>query len=518
MAICKILYINDKNSKSSSHMKQAITYILNGEKTEQKVLTGGWNLQVDKAYEQMMDTKEVFGKTDGRQGYHIIISFKEGETDAQTAMRIVERFVQEYLSDYESVYAVHDNTDHIHGHVIFNSVSFATGKKYHYKKNDWASFIQPIVNRICEEYGLSTIELDEKEVHNRYKDWNEHRDGKFVWSDMIKRDVDIAIAEAESFEEFISILEKRGYEVKQGKHLALKAPGMSRYRRCYQMGSDYTEENIKRRILIESLATYHNETLDESERIVYKWIPRNKRVKHTKLTKLQKRYFARLYRLGLLQRRPYSQVWKYKDEIRRFEQLQQEYLFLSDHNISDIDQLLEMEKAARADKKDKVSEKNKIYRSEKKCSDLFSIAEEMSSLVFAEQAFMSGDVEFEPEHDRWVSLSEELLKKGYTYDEVISIREYYRLETKRLREEVRKATQRVKIIEAIRKEYEEYINRDKISEKDAISEMVTEKDVEKDTEKYTEKDIATQVISELLNELENDRSEERIKSTKGHRK
>ena len=90
-------------------MKQAITYILNGEKTKEKVLTGGWNLQVDKAYEQMMDTKEVFGKSGGRQGYHIIISFKEGETDAETAMKIVERFVKEYLTEYEAVYAVHDN-------------------------------------------------------------------------------------------------------------------------------------------------------------------------------------------------------------------------------------------------------------------------------------------------------------------------------------------------------------------------------------------------------------------------
>lgn len=495
MAICKILYINDKNSKSSSHMKQAITYILNGEKTEEKVLTGGWNVQIEKAYEQMMDTKEVFGKSGGRQGYHIIISFKEGETDAETAMKIVERFVKEYLMDYEAVYAVHDNTDHIHAHVIFNSVSFATGLKYHYKKNDWASFIQPIVNRICEEYGLSTIELDEKEVHNRYQDWNEYRDGRFVWSDMIKRDIDIAIAEADSYEAFISIMEKRGYETKSGKYLAFKAPGMNRYRRSYQMGSDYKEERIRERIPVESIEKYHTETIDESERIVFSKIPRRKR---SKLTKVQKRYFARLYRLGLLQRRPYSQVWKYRDEIRKFEQLQQEYLFLSDNDISDIDQILELEKKSRADKKAIVSKKNKIYRSSKKCHDLFEIADEMSTLKYGEQTFQSGDIEFQIEHDRWTELSSKLKKQGYTYEEILSIREYYRREGLRLREEIRAATQRVKVIESIRKEFESQALAHKYEDK-SVDITITRNKVEN---LDNEEDIAAVVIAELLKQID----------------
>lgn len=430
-------------------MKQAITYILNGEKTEEKVLTGGWNVQVDKAYEQMMDTKEVFGKTGGRQGYHIIISFMEGETDADTAMKIVDKFVQEYLSDYEAVYAVHDNTDHIHGHVIFNSVSFASGKKYHYKKNDWASYIQPIVNHICEEYGLSTIELDEKEVHNRYQDWNEHRDGKFVWSDMIKRDVDIAIAEAESFEEFISIMEKRGYETKQGKYFALKAPGMNRYRRCYQMGSDYSEESIRIRIPLENITNYHTETLEEAERIVYSWIPRGKR---TKLTKVQKKFYSRLYKLGMLKRRPYSQAWKYKDEIRRFQELQDEYNFLVENDISSLEEVNKKEKEAYAEKKSAVSEKNRIYRLNKKCKALFEIADEMTSLMYGREAYISGDAVFIEEHKEWNILSEKLKAQGYTYEEVLSIRDYYRKEAIRLREKVRNANIKLSALKNIKNE------------------------------------------------------------------
>ena len=428
-------------------MKQAITYILNGEKTEEKALTGGWNVQADKAYEQMMDTKEVFGKTGGRQGYHIIISFKEDETDSQTAMKIVEKFVKEYLEDYEAVYAVHDNTDHIHAHVIFNSVSYVTGLKYHYKKNDWASFIQPIVNRICEEYGLSTIELDEEEVHNRYQDWNENRDGKFVWSDMIKRDIDIAIAEAKSYEEFVSIMEKRGYEAKQGKYLAFRAPGMNRFRRCYQMGGEYTEERIRNRIPVETLDNYHIDTFDEVERIVYSKIPKSKR---TKLNKLQKKYYSRLYKLGLISRRPYSQAWKYKDDIKMLHQLQEEYNFLVDNDISNVNQVIELEKEARTQKKIIIAEKNRVYRVIKKSKDLFDIADEMNSLSYEEKAYAAGDMEFEEEHIRCQELSNMLKAQGYSYEEVLEIKEHYRLEGIRLRETVRDINKRISIISSLK--------------------------------------------------------------------
>ena len=109
----------------------------------------------------MRETKKLFYKTDKRQGYHIIISFEEGEVTAELAFQIVGEFVEEYLGkEYEAVYAIHDNTAHIHGHIIFNSVSFLTGKKYRYEKGDWAKYIQPITNRLCDKYGLSTITIE----------------------------------------------------------------------------------------------------------------------------------------------------------------------------------------------------------------------------------------------------------------------------------------------------------------------------------------------------------------------
>ena len=175
MAISKILYIGDCGSGyAGKHLKQALDYIVEEHKTGEGKWVASLNCQVDNAYEQMRKTKQHFGKTDQRQGYHMIISFAEGEVDAETAFEVIGRFAKEYLGqDYEALYSVHDNTEHIHGHLIFNSVSFRTGKKYRYEKGDWAKKIQPITNRLCEEYGLSTIEISEDRARpsENYKEW-----------------------------------------------------------------------------------------------------------------------------------------------------------------------------------------------------------------------------------------------------------------------------------------------------------------------------------------------------------
>ena len=110
---------------------------MNPEKTQGGRLVGAINCQADMAFEQMMDTKKQFGKTDKRQGYHIILSFKEDEVEPDRAFKITQKFVAEYLGDaYEAVFVVHDNTDHVHSHIVFNSVSFVDGKKYRYEKKE----------------------------------------------------------------------------------------------------------------------------------------------------------------------------------------------------------------------------------------------------------------------------------------------------------------------------------------------------------------------------------------------
>ena len=150
------------------HLKCAIEYVMSLEKTQNGRLIGGINCQPDRAYEQMKATKNNYHKTDKRQGYHIILSFKEGESNPDKVFEITEKFVKEYIGGkYEAIYAVHDNTEHLHSHIIFNSVSFLDGKKYRYDRGDWEKLIQPITNRLCREYGLSELEIEEESRTNR---------------------------------------------------------------------------------------------------------------------------------------------------------------------------------------------------------------------------------------------------------------------------------------------------------------------------------------------------------------
>ena len=210
MAITKILYIGDCGSAyHGKHFKQSLDYIMVPEKTGGGRWVSAVNCQPAYAYGQMQATKELFHKTDKRQGYHIIISFEEGEVTPDLAFRIVGEFVDEYLGkEFEAVYVIHDNTAHIHGHILLNSVSFVTGKKYRYEKGDWAKYIQPITHRLCAKYGLSTITIEDDQAmaHDTYDEWKERKDGRFVWSDMIRRDLDACIVMAGDFEDFLGLL------------------------------------------------------------------------------------------------------------------------------------------------------------------------------------------------------------------------------------------------------------------------------------------------------------------------
>ncbi len=426
MAISKILYMKDcGNHFHGKHLKQSLDYVMNPEKTQNGRLVGGMNCQLDTAFKQMMDTKKDFGKVDKRQGYHLIISFKEGEVSPDTAYEITGRFVKEYLGQqYEAVYCVHDNTDHVHSHIIFNSVSFVDGRKYRYEKGDWERDIQPITNRLCEEYGLSTIDIggDKEEERDHYKEHNDYRDGRFVWSKMIARDLDACILQAGSFEEFVELLSEKGYEVKQGKHLAVKPPGMGRYRRCHTLGEDYTEERIRQRIDEEDLSFYQSNKVFQPE-IVKCYVRRYKRAK---LTGLQKRYYAKLYRVGKLKKRPYSQVWKYKDDIKKMEKLQQQYLFLVRHDVHSVEELALTVANLTDKRKEASSDKSRVYRARQRCKSLFDIAGQLDMLECAEKCFQNGDNFFIEEHRQWMELTKKLSEEGYSYEEIKKLRAYYK--------------------------------------------------------------------------------------------
>ena len=430
MAISKILHMKDSgNSFHARHLKRALDYVMNPEKTQRGRLVGAVNCQADMAFEQMMDTKKQFGKTDKRQGYHIILSFKEDEVEPDRAFEITQKFVAEYLGDaYEAVFVVHDNTDHVHSHIVFNSVSFVDGKKYRYEKGDWAKYIQPITNKLCQEYGLSIIDVEDgskEKKHENYKDWSEYREGSFVWADMIKRDLDACILQANDFSGFLELLSEKGYEVKQGKYLAVRPQGMTRFRRCKTLGENYSQEAIVERIAKEDLSFYQSQNEEKQAAIVKCYV---KRYHRAKMSGLQKRYYAKLYRIGKLKKKPYSQVWKYKDDIRKMHKLQEEYLFLVNHDIHSAEELVSVISSLTDKRKEVSAEKSRIYKARERSRELFDIADDMKELEPAEKSFLQGDEFFMDEHLQWETLKQKLLSQGYSLEEVEALRKHYKEE------------------------------------------------------------------------------------------
>ena len=427
MAISKILNMKDCGGHfHGKHLKRSLDYVMNPEKTQDGRLVGAINCQVDSAFEQMKATKRKFGKVDKRQGYHIILSFKEDEVNSDTAFEITRRFVEEYLGkSYEAVYVVHDNTAHVHSHIVFNSVSFVDGKKYRYEKGDWAKYIQPITNKLCQEYGLSIIDVDDgnkEKEHESYKDWSEYREGSFVWADMIKRDLDSCILQAGNYEQFLELLSDKGYEVKQGKYLAVKPQGMTRFRRCKTLGDMYSDEAIRERIEKEDISFYR-EQQKEVQPVLCKCKVR--RYRRAKMSGLQKRYYAKLYRIGKLKKKPYSQVWKYRDDIRKMHKLQEQYLFLVRHKIESAEELVSVLDNLTDKKKEASKEKSKTYKAKERFKDIFDKAEQIRGLDDAESCYQSGDTFFEDEHNAWERLNTELLAQGYSVEEVESLRKKY---------------------------------------------------------------------------------------------
>lgn len=453
MAVSRILHMKSHSHSKSLHLRRGIEYILKDEKTNDGLYTGAVNCRKDKALADMLSTKSFFGKTDKRQGYHLIISFKEGECDADTAFKVVQEYVDTYLKDnYEAVYSVHTDTDHIHGHIIWNSVRFTDGYKYRYEKGDWERVIQPLVNRICEKYGLSTIDPAEKSVEE--KEWDVKKNGAFVWNEQIKKDVDACILRSADFQMFIQSMKELGYEMKCGKYMAVKPKGMQRFRRLKSLGAGYSEDEIKVRIEKESIKSYQGKSYrNNSPKIrFYKG-----KVKKRKLTGLQKEYFRMLYRLGKIRKRSYSQVWKYKEDLKKFDRLKKQYLFLSTYEIGKAEEITTAQKKIRTKIKTLNLAKKVLESEMNEKADIIQAVDVIKEESKASLLYKLGD-EFFKESDDKVKKAKEVLKThGITFEDAKTLKEHYESLLKENANSVKKLRSDINTGYQIKKDIEERI-------------------------------------------------------------
>ena len=327
MAITKILHINEVDmGNPARHLEQALDYIQNPEKTNGNVLVGSINCLPETAFEQMMDTKMTFG----RQGYHIIISFVPRETTEEIAFDIVERFAKEYLKDeYEAVYAVHNDKDHMHAHLIFNSVNLVTGMKYEYRKGEWKRRMQPITNKLCKEYNLEIMPAEyAREPKNLSRvEWEQEQQFK----EMILADALFCQNYAGSMDHFIFLMKRIGYQFEYGKYLSVKVPGGKWYHQLDKLDERFGKENFKYYL---DMGFSRPRFISTNPLYLYR----------SGLSEFQLKFYHKMYRIRMVEQKRFDKnaAWMAK-ELQKFHQLQKEYLFLVNNDIKSVEGLITYE-------------------------------------------------------------------------------------------------------------------------------------------------------------------------------
>ena len=331
MAITKILNIKESEGRNpASHLKNALEYIQNPDKTEECVLVGGINCLPDTAFEQMKETKNIFYKTGKRQGYHVIISFSpEEKVTVEQAMYVLEHFAKDVLGDdYEAVYAVHTDREHMHGHLIWNSVSMTTGKKYNSPKSNWKNHLQPITNKYCDELGLSIMPAEySKNPKNISRDkWEKEMSMK----EIILRDAKMCAYAAGNVEHFKYLMKRLGYVFKKDAWMEVRAPGFRYYHKLAKLDEMFSEDMLRHYVDMPWMAKPYFYSSDIRE------------LHRAKLSPFQKQFYAKLYRLRIVEQKRFVVGGaKYAEDLKRFHQLQDEYLLLVNNDIKSIVELVD---------------------------------------------------------------------------------------------------------------------------------------------------------------------------------
>lgn len=323
MAVTKIL-------PRSGGLQQAIDYVLNGDKTDDCILTAHFNCDPGREYRQMMQTKWETHRTDGRQCYHIIQSFRPGEITPELALEIAKEFVREHLDGFEAVIGTHVDRHHIHSHIVFNSVNADTGEKYHSTQQSYYQQIRGISDRLCREHGLSVIMAGESAKAISYVEWLRRSKGQPTFRSMLEADLRAAIQDANDLGHFFLLMEHMGYEIRHGDRLGFRLRGQERFQYPGRRNTLFTEDGIRAAIqgnLAEIEAGSRPTVLSRPKYRPY--------LAHPKYTGFLALYVHYLYLLGKIGQRQYPPRMSphLRREVMRFEQYRTQFDFLRENEI-----------------------------------------------------------------------------------------------------------------------------------------------------------------------------------------
>ena len=231
-------------------MSKAIAYILNPEKTDEKLLVSSYGCASETAAREFEWTRKIAEQKGMNPvriiARHVIQSFEIGEVTPELAHEIGKQFADEILGGkYEYVLTTHIDKDHVHNHLIFNAVDFVNYHAYKSYKRIYYD-MREVSDRLCKENGLSVIPPSQNKGMG-YKEYTEAKRGT-SWKQKLKQTIDRLVITAKDYDDFLRLMQEAGYEIKTGKYISFRAEGQERFTRSKTIGENYTEERIKERI------------------------------------------------------------------------------------------------------------------------------------------------------------------------------------------------------------------------------------------------------------------------------
>lgn len=345
-------------------LNQAIIYTTNDLKTEKQLYVSGINCSLSTALRDMNTTKKQFHKTDGILAYHAYQSFVPGEVTAETAHQIGIELAQKLWGDrFEVLVSTHLDKAHYHNHFVLNSVSFKDGLRYYDNKTTYQK-MRKVSDDLCRKYKLHVIEEPQYKPQH-YAAWHSEKTVR----QYIREDIDYAISRSMTIKQFVSCMERMGYEFKFNKHWAVLPPNGKRYIRLRSLSDDesYTQEAINQRILEISNVRFESiQPPKNTPPLRLKGNITNAR----KLTGFKALYFRYMYEVGILPKNAPNKKrvhFLLKEDLQYIDRITQEVTLLGKMNINTLEELESHLFDAKNSKELLIKERRCVYNKIRRC-------------------------------------------------------------------------------------------------------------------------------------------------------
>ena len=327
----------------------------------------------------MCHVKEMWHKEEGVQGFHLVQSFAAGEVSPELAHQIGLEFADRLLGgEFQAVVSTHLNTKCIHNHIVWNSVSVKTGRKYRSNERTYVTEVRRISDELCRKHGLSIIHTEKSErVARPYAQWLAERNGAPTWKTPIQQDLNAAVAASLTWKQFLRKLEQQGYAFRfDRKYPTLILPGNGRTVRFKTLGKQYTPEALQRRILYPKPPRRAGKEQPPASRFLLLLGETQPR----RLSGLRALYFSYLYKMGALPKKPRYPSYAVREDIRRLDKRIEQAEFIFKNHIEDRGQLAALRQKAEDEIAVLIKQRQKLYRYQPNSPQITVLTEKLKEL------------------------------------------------------------------------------------------------------------------------------------------